>query len=61
MMIGSLLSYVGWFFFAAWSLVVGAVNVVVFGKELLPSKVGVEPPQHPHGPDAGPQAESSAS
>jgi hypothetical protein len=60
MIIGSLLSYAGWFFFAAWSLIVGAVNVVVFGKELLPDEMAADPPQLDHPSQVGPSRESSA-
>jgi len=32
-----------WFFFALWSVVVGAISVTAFGRDFLPSKARVEP------------------
>ena len=43
MMSDSLFSDAGWFFFAIWSVVVGAISVTAFGRDLLPSKARVEP------------------
>ena len=60
MIMGSLLSYAGWFFFAAWSVVVGAINVVVFGKELLPTKGAADSPHLAHPSNAGRSHQSSA-
>jgi hypothetical protein len=31
------------FFFALWSLVVGAISIAAFGRDLLPVQVRVEP------------------
>jgi hypothetical protein len=42
MMSDSLFSDAGWFFFAVWSVVVGAISVTAFGRDLLPSKARVE-------------------
>jgi hypothetical protein len=38
MMSDSFLSDAGWLFFAAWSVVIGAVSIAAFGHDLLPSK-----------------------
>ena len=35
----SLFTDAGWFFFAAWSVVVGWVSVAAFGRDLLPAEV----------------------
>jgi len=43
MMSDSIFSDAGWFFFALWSIVVGAISVTAFGRDLLPSKARVEP------------------
>jgi hypothetical protein len=43
MMSDSLFSDAGWFFFALWSVVVGAISVTAFGRDLLPHKARVEP------------------
>ena len=45
----SFLSNAGWFFFSVWSLVVGAVSIAAFGRDLLPSKARVDrlPKTHP--------------
>ena len=43
MMSDSLFSDAGWFFFAIWSVVVGAINLTAFGRDLLPAKARVEP------------------
>ena len=43
MMSDSLFSDAGWFFFAVWSVVVGAISVTAFGHDLLPCKARVEP------------------
>ncbi len=34
----SFLSNAGWLFFAAWTVMVAAVTIVAFGRDLLPSK-----------------------
>ncbi len=34
----SILSDAGWFFFAIWSIAVGALSIAAFGRDLLPSK-----------------------
>jgi len=60
MIIGSLLSYLGWFFFAAWSLLVGAVNIAVFGRELLPSESAADPSDAEYPTDTRASRESSA-
>ena len=38
------LSDAGWLFFAAWSAVVAAVSLSAFGRDLLPSRLRLEPP-----------------
>ena len=43
MMSDSLFSDASWFFFAIWSVVVGAINLTAFGRDLLPAKARVEP------------------
>ena len=42
MMSDSLLFDAGWLFFAAWSVIIGAVGVTAFGRDLLPSKATLE-------------------
>jgi len=33
----------GWLFFAAWSIVVAAVSVAAFGRDLIPSRASIDP------------------
>jgi len=40
----SILSDAGWVFFAAWSVIVAAVSLAAFGRDLLPSRMRLEPP-----------------
>jgi len=44
MLSDSFLSDAGWLFFGAWSAVVAAVSLAAFGRDLLPSRVRLEPP-----------------
>ena len=39
----SFLSNAGWLFFAAWSVMVGAVSIVAFGCDLLPQRAHLNP------------------
>lgn len=41
MMNDSFLSDAGWLFFAAWSVVIGAVSIAAFGHDLLPAKTRI--------------------
>ncbi|MGO9126822.1 MAG: hypothetical protein ACLP6G_18290 [Terriglobales bacterium] len=41
----SFLSDAGWVFFAAWSVIVAAVSFAAFGRDLLPSRIRLEPPE----------------
>lgn len=41
----SFLSDAGWLFFAGWSLVVAAVSIAAFGRDLLPSKAPLDSTQ----------------
>jgi len=43
----SFLSDAGWLFFAAWSVVVGAMGILAFGRDLLPSKARSSEPTPP--------------
>mgnify|MGYP001473559139 CR=1 FL=1 len=43
----SLFSNAGWFFFVAWSLIVAAVSVDAFIRDLLPSKLRFDQAQKP--------------
>jgi hypothetical protein len=45
MMSDSFLSDAGWLFFAAWSVVIGAVSIAAFGRDLLPLKARLVGPQ----------------
>jgi len=38
----SLFSDAGWFFFVAWSVVIGWVSVAAFGRDLLPASSQVD-------------------
>jgi len=40
----SFLSDAGWVFFAAWSVVIAAVSLAAFGRDLLPSQMRLQPP-----------------
>jgi len=40
----SFLSDAGWVFFAAWSVIVAAVSLAAFGRDLLPSRMRLKPP-----------------
>jgi hypothetical protein len=42
MMSDSFLSDAGWLFFAGWSLMVTALSIAAFGRDLFPSKSLVE-------------------
>ena len=44
----SLLVDAGWLFFCAWSVIIGAVGLTAFGRDLLPSKAALDSakPQH---------------
>ena len=44
----SLLFDAGWLFFGAWSVIIGAVGLTAFGRDLLPSKAALDSakPQH---------------
>lgn len=42
MLSDSFLSDAGWLFFAAWSVIVAAVSIKAFGRDLLPTKAAVE-------------------
>jgi hypothetical protein len=46
------LSDAGFLFFAFWSLILGAVSLAAFGRDLLPSKVPVDPSK----PSGSPQS-----
>ena len=39
----SFLSNAGWLFFTAWSIILGAISVAAFGRDLLPSKLDLDP------------------
>jgi hypothetical protein len=41
----SFLSDVAWLFFAAWSVVVAAVSLAAFGRDLFPSRARHDPRQ----------------
>ena len=45
----SLLFDAGFVFFAAWSLMLAALVLTAFGKDLLPSKAPADPAQKAHG------------
>ncbi|HET6180653.1 MAG TPA: hypothetical protein VFE61_27285 [Candidatus Sulfotelmatobacter sp.] len=36
----------GWLFFAAWSIVLAVVSVAAFGRDLIPSRVFIDPAQN---------------
>jgi hypothetical protein len=36
----------GWLFFAAWSIVLAVVSVAAFGRDLIPSRVLIDPAQN---------------
>ena len=44
MMSDSLLFDAGWLFFAAWSVIIGAVGLTAFGRDLLPPKTPLDSP-----------------
>jgi hypothetical protein len=46
----SFLADAGWLFFAAWSLMVVAVSIVAFGRDLLPWRTHLDP-AHKSQPD----------
>lgn len=51
MLSDSFLSDAGWLFFAAWSVIVAAVSIKAFGRDLLPSKAAIDPVHaRPSGP-----------
>lgn len=39
----SFLSNAGWLFFAAWSIIIAAISIVAFGRDLLPSPTHLDP------------------
>ena len=41
----------GWFFFAAWSLIVAVVSVTAFAGDLFPSRTRLGLAQHDQSPD----------
>lgn len=43
----SFLSIAGWLFFTVWSMIVGAVSLAAFGRDLLPSRAALTPPALP--------------
>lgn len=43
MMTDSFLSDASWLFFVAWSVVVAAVSIAAFGRDLLPSRAHIDP------------------
>ncbi len=45
--VNSFLSIAGWLFFTIWSMIVGAVSLAAFGRDLLPSKAALIPPALP--------------
>jgi hypothetical protein len=45
LMSDSYLFDVGWFFFAAWTVIVVVISLAAFGKDLLPSQAALEPLQ----------------
>jgi hypothetical protein len=47
----SLLFDAGFLFFAAWSLMLAALVLTAFGRDLLPSKAQIDPAQKAHGPN----------
>ena len=47
LMSDSLLFDAGWLFFAAWSVIIGAVGLTAFGRDLLPSKAPLDSPPNP--------------
>jgi len=47
----SFLSDAGWLFLAAWSIVVAAVSIAAFGRDLLPSRAHINPRPNPHPAD----------
>ena len=59
MTLDSLLFNAGTVFFGAWIAVIAAVSVAAFGRDLLPSKVPLDPVQKPHTAKA-PQADARA-
>jgi hypothetical protein len=53
LMSDSYLFDVGWLFFAAWTVIVGAISLAAFGRDLLPSQTPLEqspkpPAERPH-------------
>jgi hypothetical protein len=56
----SFLSDAGWVFFAAWSVIVAAVSLAAFGRDLLPSRMRLEPPPEGRPIDPAPARESGS-
>ncbi len=56
----SFLSNAGWLFFAAWSMVIAALCVTAFGRDLLPSTSLLEPAPKSKNPDEGRSTRSTA-
>jgi hypothetical protein len=48
MMSDSFLSDAGWLFFAGWSLVIAALGIAAFGRDLLPTRADSESTQKLH-------------
>jgi hypothetical protein len=48
----SFLSNAGWFFFSVWSVIVAAVSITAFGRDLLASKAQIEPLPKAHPSDS---------
>lgn len=47
MMSDSILTDAGSYFFVVWSLIIGAVTVKVFGRDLIPSRAESDPSRNP--------------
>jgi len=45
-MMDSLFSNAAWLFFVAWSVVVAAVSIAAFGRDLLPSRIRLDSSQN---------------
>jgi hypothetical protein len=58
MTMNSFLSIAGWLFFTIWSMIVGAVGLAAFGRDLLPSRAPLSPPALP--PDHLPSTQHPA-
>jgi hypothetical protein len=60
MMSDSFLSDAGWLFFAAWSVVIGAVSIAAFGHDLLPSRTVIKSRFRANSSNSGPSSNSGA-